>query len=62
MTYRDNGSYIKFSDAIKAAYKPTLKLANKEMDAAIMKDTKKLLLRDDPAVKSNQNVYDSLSE
>ncbi|AIF51331.1 MULTISPECIES: hypothetical protein [unclassified Pelosinus] len=62
MTYRDNGSYLKFPDNIKTSNKPNLMLVNKEMDAAIMNDKKKLLLRDDPAVTSNQNVYDSLSE
>lgn len=62
MTYRANSSDIKFPDDIKATNKANLMLANKEMDAVIMEDKKKLLLRDDPAVKSNQNVYDSLSE
>jgi len=36
--------------------------ANKEMDAAITQDKDQLLLRDHPAVSSNQNVYDALSE
>lgn len=62
MTYRDNGSDIRFPNDIKATNKASLMLANKEMDAAIMQEKEKLLLRDDPAVKSNQNVYDSLSE
>jgi len=62
MTYRANSSDIKFPDNMNARNKDNLILANKEMDAAIMQDKSKLLLRDDPAVTSNQNVYDSLSE
>lgn len=62
MTYRDNGSYSRFPDSIKTTKKSNLILANKEMDVAINREKKKLLLRDDAAVKSNQNVYDSLSE
>jgi hypothetical protein len=61
MTYRGNG-YFKFPNDIKTTNKSNLTLVNKEMDSAIMHDKKKLLLRDEPAVKSNQNVYDSLSE
>jgi hypothetical protein len=62
MTYRANSSDIKFPDDIKTTNKANLMLANKEMDAAITQEKEKLLLRDEPAVKSNQNVYDSLSE
>lgn len=62
MTYRASSSDIKFPDDSNAADKANLMLANKEMNAAIMQDKKKVLLRDHPAVESNQNVYDSLSE
>ncbi|WP_371374174.1 hypothetical protein [Sporomusa aerivorans] len=60
MTYRNNGSYLRFRTDIKPASK--LHDAYEEMDRLIAKDKKKLLLRDKPAAKSNQNVYDFLSE
>jgi len=56
MTYRANSSDIKTTN------KTDLALANKEIDAAIMQEKENLLLRDEPAVTLNQNVYDSLSE
>lgn len=62
MTYRANSSDIRFPDEIKTTNQGDIMLANKEMDAAILQDNNKLLLRDHPAVESNQNVYDSLSE
>ena len=62
MTYRANNSDIKIPDDIKITNNIKLELANKEMDVAIMQEKEKLLLRDEPAVKSNQNVYDSLSD
>lgn len=62
MTYRDNGSYLKFPNNIKTSNKFNLMFVNKEMDATIMNNKKKLLLQDDPAITLNQNVYDSLSE
>ena len=62
MTYRANSSDINFPDDMKATNKENIMLANNEMDEAIMQDKKKSLLRDHPAVESNQNVYDSLSE
>jgi hypothetical protein len=62
MTYRADGSYLKFPPGIKILKTPSLMNANKEMDAAIIQDKDKSLLRDQPAVKSNQNVYDALSE
>ena len=61
MTYRDNSSDIKIPD-IKTKNVTNLMLANKEMDSIIMQKREQQLLQDDPAVKSNQNVYDSLSE
>lgn len=58
MTYRNNGSYLKFRTFSETANQ--LMDANEEMDLAIAKN--KLLLRDNPAIKSNQNVYDFLSD
>jgi len=56
------GSGIKYPDEIKADHQAKLMLSNEEMDEAIKENKKKSLLRDDPAVTRNQNVYDSLSE
>lgn len=36
--------------------------AGKDMDFAIAKNKEKVFLRDNPAIKSNQNVYDFLSD
>lgn len=60
MTYRANGSYLRF----RTDTKPSIKLssAHMSMDALITENKAKDHLRDEPAVKSNQNVYDSLSE
>jgi hypothetical protein len=60
MPYSNDSAYLKFNTADKTANK--LADANKEMDDLMAQDQKKLLLRDQPAVKSNQNVFDALSE
>ncbi|WP_021170149.1 hypothetical protein SOV_22660 [Sporomusa ovata DSM 2662] len=60
MTYRANGSYLRFQTNPKTSIK--LNSASKAMDALITENKDKAHLRDEPAVKSNQNVYDSLSE
>ncbi|MPN27866.1 hypothetical protein SDC9_175300 [bioreactor metagenome] len=60
MTYRNDGSYLKFWTFPETANK--LMDANEEIDLAIAKNKNKLLLRDNPAIKSNQNVYDFLSD
>lgn len=60
MTYRNNGSYLKFRTISQTTNQ--LMSASKEMDFAIAKNKKQLFLRDEPAVKSNQNVYDFLSD
>ncbi|MBP2638475.1 MAG: hypothetical protein H6Q72_4382 [Firmicutes bacterium] len=60
MTYRTNGSYLKFKTDIKSSI--ALNTASKSMNTLINENKLKNHLRDEPAVKSNQNVYDSLSE
>ena len=60
MTHSNDGSYLQFRTADKTADK--LADANKEMDDLMAQDQQKLLLRDQPAVKANQNVFDALSE
>ncbi len=60
MTYRANGSYLKFRTTTKASIKLTS--ASKTMDAIITENKVNPHLRDEPAITSNQNVYDSLSE
>ena len=60
LTYRNNGSYLKFRT--NSATTNQLMNVNKEMNYAITNNKHKLFLRDDPAVKANQNVYDFLSD
>lgn len=60
MTYRANGSYLRFRSDTKSSI--TLNTASKSMNKLIAENKLKIHLRDEPAVKSNQNVYDSLSE
>lgn len=60
MTYRANGSYLKFKTDIKSSI--ALNTASKSMNTLISENKLKNHLRDELAVKSNQNVYDSLSE
>lgn len=60
MTYRANGSYLKFHTHTKTYRKPSF--IGKPMDAAIMENQTKRHLQDEPAVRSNQNVYDTLAE
>lgn len=60
MMYSSDNSYLSFGTDDKTANQ--LADANKEMDDLMAQDRKKLLLRDQPAVKSNQNVFDALEE
>lgn len=60
MTYRANGSYLRFRTYTKSYRKPSS--IGKSMDAAITENQAKKHLRDEPAVRSNQNVYDNLPE
>jgi hypothetical protein len=58
MTYRVNGSYLKFNTYAKLS--TTKNTVNKSTNSQILEY--KSHLRDEPAVQANQNVYDSLSE
>ena len=60
MNYRANRSYLTFRTDAKTSLK--LSSVNKEMDTLIAENKSKKYLRDEPAVKSNQNAYDTLSE
>lgn len=60
MTYRANGSYLRLRANIPSSVQ--LKSAVKAMDALITENKLKAHLRDMPAIKANQNVYDSLEE
>lgn len=60
MTYRANGSYLKLKVAAKPA--TTLNIASKSRNTQLAENKSKTYLRDEPAIKANQNVYDSLSE
>lgn len=60
MTYRANGSYLRLRANTSASLQ--LNSAAKAMNTLITENKLKSHLRDEPAVKSNQNVYDSLEE
>lgn len=60
MTYRASGSYLRFHTNTQTTI--PLKSASKAMDILITENKSKSHLRDEPAVRSNQNVYDSLPE
>lgn len=60
MTYRADGSYLRFKTSIKTSQ--PLASAGKAMDEAISRHQEKQHLRDVPGVRQNQNVYDNLAE
>ncbi|HWR42687.1 hypothetical protein [Sporomusa sp.] len=60
MTYRANGSYLRFKTRIKST--SILPSAGLAMDIAITENHKNQHLRDEPSVRQSQNVYDALSE
>jgi len=60
MTYRANGSYLKFRTDIKTSI--PLTAADKSMNTLLAKNKSKIHLHDEPAVTANQNVYDSIIE
>lgn len=60
MAYRANGSYLRFRTHIKADN--DLSAIGRAMTRTIQENRRKNYLRDEPGIRQNQNVYDSLAE
>ena len=58
MSYRANGSYLKFNTYAKLS--TAKNTVSKSRNPQLAEN--KSYLRDEPAVQANQNAYDSLSE
>jgi hypothetical protein len=60
MAYRANGSYLRFKTRVQSTTIPPA--AGQAMDNVISGNHRSKHLQDEPCVKKNQNVYDSLAE
>lgn len=57
MTYRNDGSYVRFPESSKTVPEHSLESSSAIMDELIQSDQRKNHLRDNPAITASQNAF-----